>query len=733
VLSHSRFRPMGKPRSAQLLSFLLVVVSVVGAGRATTAAHEGNTPFEGLMKIVFVAAERRGGEPTGAQALYSVYEDGSGFRRLTKPQDGFDYDWATWAFNGTKIVFTARDLRVPNSPDAIYLMDADGSNRIQLTRNGWRNGQPKLSPDGRSILFTSFWDEFPDVGLYLLDLETLQVKNLSSVNREIAARDSDPRWSDDGSMIVFANSLSDELVDQATQIMVMKADGTERKWVTADPYFNTDPSLSRDNRLVAISSYRGGGSPQPEDAKDRFHVKLDGWQLVVREIGGGERVLTKGLDCWRRVHQEPCSAEEAPAWIPQWSPDGSRIGFTCIRSARASGICEIAADGSGAWRIVYESSQLAVAWWSWVMAGSAWDKPIRLGASAPKSALLYGGKFTEHKVDKGFRLSASTPDHWQTTTLSTGNLVPKIARWSADRRRIVFSAEVAFDPSNRPPDPALPEGSERFVHFVIGSYLLGDDDPPDTDAAREQVFIMNTDGSELRQLTTPWTEDYLDALPDDDVRGNGEPDVSPDGQYVIFTNRSTIRPESFILRLDLETGEVLNLTSVTSGAVAVADTGPRFSPDGKRIAFSSVLGGSSQIFVMDSDGNNVTQLSDDEFHNFSPAWSPDGRSLAFGSYRGESPLVREPDPDSPETRTIELQHWQLIRLDLETRASTVLTPSEATPTLRPVWSPDGSSIAFISVGKKNGNVDIFVVPAGGGSARQLAVTLQTSEEFVDWR
>ena len=718
---------------AQLVSLLLVVVSVFGAGRAGATAHEGNTPFEGLMKIVFVAAERRAGEPTGAQALYSVYEDGSGFRRLTKPFDGFDYDWASWAFNGTKIVFTARDLRVPTSPDSIYLMDADGSNRIQLTRNGWRNGQPKMSPDGRSILFTSFWDEFPDVGLFRLDLETLQVMNLSSVNREIAARDSDPRWSNDGSMIVFANSLSDELVDQPTQIMVMKADGTGRTWVTADPYFNTDPSLSLDNRLVAISSYRGGGSPQPEDAKDRFHVKLDGWQLVVREIGGGERVLTKGLDCWRRVFQDPCSAEEAPAWIPQWSPDGTRIGFTCIRSARASGICEIAADGSGAWRVVYESSQLAVAWWNWVMAGTSWEKPIRIGVSTPKSALLYGGKVTEHKVDKGFRLSASTPDHWQTTTLTTGDLVPKAARWTADRRRIVFSAEVDFDPANRRTDPALPEGAERFVHFVLGSQIPGDEAPPESKAAREQVFLMNTDGSGLRQLTTPWTEDYLDALPDDDVRGNGEPDVSPDGRYVIFTNRSTIRPESFIVRLDLETGEVLNLTSVTSGAVAVADTSPRFSPDGQRIAFSSVLGGSNQIFVMDADGTNVTQLSDDEFHNFSPAWSPDGRSLAFGSYRGESPLVREPDPDSPQTRTIELQNWYLIRLDLETRASTVLTPSEATPTLRPVWSPDGSSIAFISVGKKNGNVDIFLVPARGGSPRQLAVTLQTSEEFVDWR
>lgn len=136
---------------------------------------------------------------------------------------------------------------------------------------------------------------------------------------------------------------------------------------------------------------------------------------------------------------------------------------------------------------------------------------------------------------------------------------------------------------------------------------------------------------------------------------------------------------------------------------------------------------------MDVDGTNVTPVSDDEFHNFSPAWSPDGRSLVFASYRGETPLVREPDPESTLARTIELQSWRLVRLDLDTRASTLLTPAEATPTLRPVWSPDGSTIAFLSVGKKNGNVDIFTVNAGGGPVRQLAITLQTSEQFVDWR
>jgi dipeptidyl aminopeptidase/acylaminoacyl peptidase len=73
---------------------------------------------------------------------------------------------------------------------------------------------------------------------------------------------------------------------------------------------------------------------------------------------------------------------------------------------------------------------------------------------------------------------------------------------------------------------------------------------------------------------------------------------------------------------------------------------PRWSSDGRVIAFDARQGAASQIFVIDQDGSNQRQITSGPFSNSSPRWSHDGGLIYFASYRtGKSEIWRQPVKD----------------------------------------------------------------------------------------
>ncbi|HEV2950753.1 MAG TPA: hypothetical protein VGZ51_01515 [Actinomycetota bacterium] len=109
--------------------------------------------------------------------------------------------------------------------------------------------------------------------------------------------------------------------------------------------------------------------------------------------------------------------------------------------------------------------------------------------------------------------------------------------------------------------------------------------------------------------------------------------------------------------------------------------GPVWSPDGRRIAYSSDENGMPQLFVMDADGSNARQLSD--LWGEYPAWSPDGSAIAFASSMGGSTPFGDPDYDV----------WVM---DADGSDETNLTAAPGSNDMYPTWSPDGAWIAFES-------------------------------------
>jgi Tol biopolymer transport system component len=71
------------------------------------------------------------------------------------------------------------------------------------------------------------------------------------------------------------------------------------------------------------------------------------------------------------------------------------------------------------------------------------------------------------------------------------------------------------------------------------------------------------------------------------------------------------------------------------------DIHPCYSPDGKRIAFTSNRDGKYEIYVMKADGSDVRRVTTDTEHNKFPCWHPDGKQLVFvGERKGRHDLYQ---------------------------------------------------------------------------------------------
>ena len=138
----------------------------------------------------------------------------------------------------------------------------------------------------------------------------------------------------------------------------------------------------------------------------------------------------------------------------------------------------------------------------------------------------------------------------------------------------------------------------------------------------EIISLMNIDGSDIQQLTPK------------NVRAI-HPNWSPDGSKLAYCTDDDLAPprknDSDILVIDMATRRV---TTLITGGV---NTYPAWSPDGKRIAFRRMLGESnSEVFVANADGTNARNLTNYPAFDGWPAWSPDGAKIAFASNRNSS-------------------------------------------------------------------------------------------------
>lgn len=133
-----------------------------------------------------------------------------------------------------------------------------------------------------------------------------------------------------------------------------------------------------------------------------------------------------------------------------------------------------------------------------------------------------------------------------------------------------------------------------------------------------EIYIMNADGSKIRRLT-------------DNNATDVSPVWSPDGSKIAFASDRDGNYNIYVMNIN-----GANVARLTGNAAD--DTDPAWSPDGAKIAFVSdrdlpaTKEAESDIYLMNADGTNVTRLSDHEGGDHEPAWSPDGKKIAFSTY-----------------------------------------------------------------------------------------------------
>lgn len=214
-------------------------------------------------------------------------------------------------------------------------------------------------------------------------------------------------------------------------------------------------------------------------------------------------------------------------------------------------------------------------------------------------------------------------------------------RWSPDGRRIAFTRFADGSPSEilvidvdgkggtvrlaEGADPAWSPDGTKIVFSWNGASAPG---------SAWGIYVMNADGSGIRQLTSPNNFDQCSVgASADDLN----PDWSPDGKRILFERDfNTDDNDGFDCGLDgygyVPNAYVMNadgteLRRLRPGGVwDSTDRQPAWSPDGQFVALSKWSGG---VVVIRADGSSGQQQVATNYPEFSPAWSADGKNLLF--------------------------------------------------------------------------------------------------------
>lgn len=203
-----------------------------------------------------------------------------------------------------------------------------------------------------------------------------------------------------------------------------------------------------------------------------------------------------------------------------------------------------------------------------------------------------------------------------------------------------------------------------------------------------EIYVMNPDGSEQNRVTF-------------DPGVDQQPDISPNGQQIVWAStRITPTNPDGVLQIFLTNtdGSVFpdgsNVKQLTFTGMGTFNSWPRWSPNGREIAFHSSAAGNFEIYTINPDGNGLTRVTTYSGLDQFPEWSPTGKQLAIR--RDRELFVINIDGSHPS--------------QLTTTAAPAINQMAS-------WSPDGKTLAFLS--SREGYLSVFLTDTDGNNQINL--------------
>ncbi|MCG2786468.1 MAG: DUF5050 domain-containing protein [Anaerolineae bacterium] len=465
--------------------------------------------------------------------------------------------------------------------------------------------------------------------------------------------------------------LSDR--DGKPAIYLMNADGSNQRRLAGGKPRDTclSPVWSPDGQRIAYMVVPNGLSGDRHGPLEIWSVGLDGAEPVELSVGVTDTLL-------------------AYPWNdPIWSPDGTRLAVAALHpvagtSDKRSVVTILRSDGSG----VEQAFPL-----DWIASGVEWasnGEQILIQDMSPDESVrahnvhvltLSNGEIRE--VYRDLISAARSPDGTEIVVVPAESEQVLIVKLDGTSR------PVGSLPAGTVPELAVwaPDGT---AITVFGKTKNGDE---------ASLYLVTISTGQVRRTTL--VAEYLEGL-----------EYSPDGKQVLVSTGHSGRssysnrwPKSTLLVYDLAS-DTLNALTDGKGYDAAGTWSPASTVStAPAIAFASDLDGDFEIWLVNTDGSNLRQLTDNDAMDISPAWLPDGSRLAFVSNRDGNDEIYTMNTDGSDVRR--------------------LTKTPDASESFPAWSSDGQFISFDS--DRGGNWDVYIANSDGSNLRRL-----TEHPGEDW-